>query len=376
MAKDLTKFKIADTETWLPKNRLVLSCLKQFFKDVIVGDYNYLKKTWTDEIQGGAGIIVALEEVTNERYYFMDDTLTAPDGKKYVVCNQWGTSNFERFTKLAAAMGYPIESNQSELISNTKETESDNFVNTNSPFQKNHFKEYFSKEGEDLKLKIQIYGSMHQLYHCTKEEDQEIDEIDNHYENSLYSYYKIDSDNFIIIELNNEKIFEGEVSELGINNPAMEVIENLFDDVTGNIAFRLQEIKEKGFTKEIDIYQIKVSTKNNLLVVDSECGVSLDYDCSYYDKPLTDRKSDNRYTMIEYGKYHLQTSSIKLKSFKISDLFFQKDTNVESLTGSSTGVFYCFSKIFHKELNELDFETYESNVKDTEFYQGWPMDNG
>ena len=156
----------------------------------------------------------------------------------------------------------------------------------------------------------------------------------------------------------------------------MEVIADLFDDVTGNIAFRLQEIKEKGFTKEIDIYQIKVSTKNNLLVVDSACGVSLDYDCSYYDKPLTDRKSDNRYTMIEYGKYHLQTNSIKLKSFKISDLFFQKDTDVESLTGSSAGIFYCFSKIFHKEIGELDFETYASNVKDTEFYQGWPMDNG
>ena len=61
MAKDLTKFKIKGTDTWLPKNRLVLSCIQQFFKDVIVGDYNYLKRTWPDEIQGGAGIIVALE---------------------------------------------------------------------------------------------------------------------------------------------------------------------------------------------------------------------------------------------------------------------------------------------------------------------------
>ena len=117
MAKDVTKFKIKGTDKWLPKNRLVLSCIQQFFEDVIVDDYDYLKKTWPDEIQGGAGIIVALEEVTQERYYFMNDILEAPDGNKYVVCNQWGTGNFEKFINLAASMGYPIVNNQTETSS-------------------------------------------------------------------------------------------------------------------------------------------------------------------------------------------------------------------------------------------------------------------
>ncbi|MEN9969391.1 MAG: hypothetical protein RIR94_1589, partial [Bacteroidota bacterium] len=63
MAKDLTKFRIKRTEKWLPKNRLVLSCLQQFFKDVIVKDY-HPNENWPAEIQGGAGVIVALEDVS------------------------------------------------------------------------------------------------------------------------------------------------------------------------------------------------------------------------------------------------------------------------------------------------------------------------
>jgi uncharacterized tellurite resistance protein B-like protein len=108
MAKDLTKFRIKGTEQWLPKNRLVLSCLQQFFKDVIVKDY-HPNENWPNEIQGSAGIIVALEEVSNERYYFMDDILVADDGRKYVVSNQWGAGNFNGFIEKARTMGYPIE---------------------------------------------------------------------------------------------------------------------------------------------------------------------------------------------------------------------------------------------------------------------------
>jgi hypothetical protein len=69
----------------------------------------------------------------------MDDILSAPDGKKYVVCNQWGSGNFEKFTDLAATMGYPIVSNQSELTPNAKDIESDNTVNPNFNLQEIFF---------------------------------------------------------------------------------------------------------------------------------------------------------------------------------------------------------------------------------------------
>jgi len=39
--------------------------LQQFFKDVIVGDYGYIKNSWPAEIQGGVGIIVANEDISN-----------------------------------------------------------------------------------------------------------------------------------------------------------------------------------------------------------------------------------------------------------------------------------------------------------------------
>ena len=368
MAKDFTKFKIKDTETWLPKNRLVLSCLQQFFKDVIVGDYSYLKETWPDEIQGGAGIIVALEEVTNERYYFMDDILTAPDNKKYVVCNQWGSGNFEKFTKLAATMGYPIVSNQSELTSDTIENESDHKVNPESNLQENYFKEYFSKDGEELELVINIYGRMHQLFQCKKEVDDEIDEIENHYENSYSAFFKIDSDNLISIELNNEKIFEGEVLELGINENDLEQVADLDKITLANISNTLENIPTSKCFNEIDLEEIYVSTKSNLMVVSEG---SLDYGRQLKFAP----NFENRYTMIEYGKYHIQTIPIKLKSFKITDLFFQKDTCIEDLLGPATeGIYYCFSKIFHFELKELEYEIQQNNVKSTDFAEGWISD--
>lgn len=368
MAKDFTKFKIKDTETWLPKNRLVLSCLQQFFDDVVIDDYKYLKKTWPDEIQGGAGIIVALEEVINERYYFMNDILEAPDGKKYVVCNQWGSGNFEKFTELAATMGYPIVSNQSELMSNIKETESDNFVNLKSDSQEIFFKEYFSKDGEELELVVNIYGTLHQLFQCKKEEDEEIDEIENHYENSYSAFFKIDSDNLISIELNNEKIFEGEVAELGINDNDLEQVSDIDETTFFNVSNTLENIPTSKCFNEIDLEEIYVSTKSNLLVVSEG---SLDYGRQLKYAP----NFENRYTMVEYGKYHIQTNPIKLKSFKITDLFFQKDTCMEDLLGPTTeGVYYCFSKIFHFELKELEYEIQQNNVKSTDFSEGWISD--
>ncbi len=109
MAKDLTKYRIQGTDKFLPKSRTVLACLTQFFKDVNVTKHP--NTSWPDEIQGNAGLIKKMEDVENPRYYFMDEVLTDSQGNKYVVCNQWGAGNFERFLPHAAKMGYPLESN-------------------------------------------------------------------------------------------------------------------------------------------------------------------------------------------------------------------------------------------------------------------------
>lgn len=352
MAKDFTKFKIKGTETWLPKNRLVLSCLQQFFKDVIVGDYNYLKRTWPDEIQGGAGIIVALEEVTNERYYFMDNVLKAPDGRKYVVCNQWGAENFERFTKIAASMGYPIVSNQLEVTSQSN-TE-DSKLNTNTVTVK------------EQTLKISIFGTMSQLFQNKKEEDESTEDIDNHYDHILSWFFKIDADNLMIVELDGEKIFENNISELGINSDDLDTIWDADDDLKKKMVPKLAAITSKKYFADIDTDEILISSKNQTLVV-NEGGLDFGLDLEHAPD------FENRYTYEEYGKFHIETIPVKVSNFKMTDLFYQKDTNLEELLGVG-GEPYIFSKIHHFELGEMEFEINANNIKSTDLYEGWAYD--
>lgn len=357
MAKDLTKFKIKGTDTWLPKNRLVLSCLDQFFKDMIiedagVGDYNYLKKTWPDEIQGGAGIIVALEEVTNERYYFMDNVLEAPDGKKYVVCNQWGASNFEKFIELAKTMGYPIESNESETSDQSNVKEHTNSTDTDST--------------KEQTLKISVFGTMSQLFQNKKEADESIEDIENHYDNILSWFFKIDVDNLMIVELDGEKIFENSIAELGIHSDDLDTIWDADDDLKKNMAPKLAAITSKKHFADIDTDEILISSKNHTLVINQG---SLDYGLDLEQAP----DFENRYTYEEYGKYHIETVPVKVSNFKMTDLFYQKDTNLEELLGAG-GEPYIFSKIHHYELGELEFEINANNVKSTDLYEGWAYD--
>ena len=75
----------------------------------------------------------------------------------------------------------------------------------------NPFKVYEAKDAADLNVTINIHGSMHQVFACTKEEDVNIDDIDDHYQNIFDWIYKIDDDNLMIIEVDGEKIFEGSI---------------------------------------------------------------------------------------------------------------------------------------------------------------------
>ena len=78
----------------------------------------------------------------------------------------------------------------------------------------NPFKVYEAKDAADLNVTINIHGRMHQVFECTKEEDMDIDDIDDHYQNTFDFTYKIDDDNFIKVEVDGETIFEGNISKL------------------------------------------------------------------------------------------------------------------------------------------------------------------
>jgi hypothetical protein len=51
------------------------------------------------------------------------------------------------------------------------------------------------------------------------------------------------------------------------------------------------------------------------------------------------------------------------------------DPSMEDLISEpSDGPYYIFSKIFHYEEGELEFEINDNNVKDVEFVNGWIYD--
>ena len=215
-------------------------------------------------------------------------------------------------------------------------------------------------------LKISVFGRMSKLFQNKKEEDESIEEIENHYDNILSWFFKIDEDNLMIVELDGEKIFENNISELGINSDDLETILDSDDDLKKNMSPKIAAITSKKHFADIDTDEILISSKNHTLVV-NEGG--LDYGLDLEQAP----EFENRYTYEEYGKYHIETVPVKVSNFKMTDLFYQKDTDLEELVGAG-GETYTFSKIHHYELGELEFQINASNVKSTDLYEGWACD--
>ena len=231
----------------------------------------------------------------------------------------------------------------------------------------NPFKVYEAKDAADLNVTINIHGSMHQVLECTKEEDVDIDDIDDHYQNTFDFTYKIDDDNFIKVEVDGETIFEGNISKLKINSSNTEQGHDLSLPKRKYISPKLEKIKQIKSFREFDADEVLVSKENHLLVIPQG---RLEGDRGLELAP----NFNNRYSMINYGKYNIE-ATVKVKSFAISDLFFQIDPCMcDLISEPSDGPFYNFSKIFHYEEGELELEIKDNSLKDTEFKKGWLYD--
>ena len=231
----------------------------------------------------------------------------------------------------------------------------------------NPFKVYEAKDAADLNVTINIHGSMHQVLECTKEEDVDIDDIDDHYQNTFDFTYKIDDDNFIKVEVDGETIFEGNISKLKINSSNTEQGHDLSLPKRKYISPKLEKIKQIKSFCEFDADEVWVSKENHLLVIPQG---RLEGDRGLELAP----NFNNRYSMINYGKYNLE-ATVKVKSFAISDLIFQIDPCMcDLISEPSDGPFYNFSKIFHYEEGELELEIKDNSLKDTEFKKGWLYD--
>jgi hypothetical protein len=351
MAKDLTKFRIKGTEQWLPKNRLVLSCLQQFFKDVIVKDY-HPNENWPNEIQGSAGVIVALEEVTNERYYFMDDVLEALDGKKYVVSNQWGAGNFNSFIEKAHAMGYPIENNQSTA----KESDQEAVPSTASP--------------KTQKLQIEISGLIQQVLQGTCDDSNDTAYLEeNPYEGIYTNFYKFDSDNVIKICLDDTVIFENEIKVLNLisclNTDLVLAWEN---DVTEAIYQQIIANPRFHATNEHDESCLYIHPDTDLFLLEGAADRS--------NKSIEEIDIEQRYALIDYGWYHLKSYPIEVSNFEMNHLIFLKDNNLIDFTGSddSDEIYYAFTHLYHLNGQQIEFEINDNRSKSLDVIQAWVQD--
>ncbi|WP_052085799.1 PD-(D/E)XK nuclease family protein [Clostridium sp. HMP27] len=93
------------------KGRLVLAVIKEYVKSKNP-TFDELKHTFSDNIQGSSGVLQTLEDAENKdlKRFFMkpDEILVSSDNIEFVVSNDWGKPNIDRFIKVAVEQGFEI----------------------------------------------------------------------------------------------------------------------------------------------------------------------------------------------------------------------------------------------------------------------------
>lgn len=109
-ARDKTRF-LFDNKV-LAKNRLVLAVIKKYVKENNP-DFEKLQQVFDKSLQGSLNVVETVENASrikdSTKRYFMKDEIELKDGKKVVVCTQWGIFNIMKFEKIAESLGYMIQ---------------------------------------------------------------------------------------------------------------------------------------------------------------------------------------------------------------------------------------------------------------------------
>jgi len=348
MARDSAKYRIHGTEQYLPKGKLVLSCLKQFFSDVIVNSYDDVLAGWPHDIQGTLGVARKLDEVDNERYFFMEEVLKDEKGGQYVVCNQWGASNFDRFLERATQMGYPIEK-EGDSAAKDQLTE--------------------TQAGQTQKLSIEILGLCSQILQGTCEDNEDAALEENPYDGIHVNFFKIDSDQEMRILLDDQLIFQGAIQQLGLDQQVNidEVSFSKNHQISTNLDL-IRDHEKIAIRNEHGESCLYLQPDHGLFVLRGSADQS-----SFQDSELPE---EERYALVDYGWYHLQTTAITVSDFSIHDLIFmQDDAVVDFLNAENTEeCYYAFSHLLHKNGQRLEFEILENKSKALDIVPAWIQD--
>jgi len=234
-------------------------------------------------------------------------------------------------------------------------------------------KVYESLDGSAIKLEIIVAGRMSQIVLCKNEALEDLGEIEDHLVNGVENIYKFDSDNIITIKINNEPIFNGTVDELGVT-PKKAVSISDFNEAQSKLFNDfIDEMSESG---KIDHLYFSTDDEGEEQLFLDLTQTDLLINTASIDKkmlPLAEEQN-KRYSLVLYGKYEVQTLPVNVKSFKISDLIFLRDHNMDDFTSSAEDTPYCFSGIIHRELGELEFTINTNSIKDEEVMDGWIYD--
>jgi len=220
---------------------------------------------------------------------------------------------------------------------------------------------FISSDERPMKLVIKFLGRLHQIYLCNNSENLDIEKISESQLNVHHTISKIDSDNVIQIELNGIRIYESTLCELGIEPKDLSEYEE-FTQFQKSLFFLRKRFNFSentrrdlnNFNEEFDDECGINLSSNNLLVVDGPI------DSEFMDNV----PASNRFSYMNYGKYILQTSVIEVDDFRISDLIFVRDYNMDDFEPSADGIPYCVSEVVHNEMGHLELEVDYFDIKD------------
>lgn len=152
--KDTTKYILNDGSEKYAKNRLVLAVIKDYVKKHPNCSIDELETVFPKKLQGSMGVINeygnAKKNFNPGKRYFIKEPIAIKDGKRIVVCTQWGAGiigNIEKFIKTARKLGYKIDevksANLHKITTATTPSRYTGALNTN----KDAFKKYLKDKG-------------------------------------------------------------------------------------------------------------------------------------------------------------------------------------------------------------------------------------
>lgn len=127
MARDYTKYNVANVGEKLNKRALVLAVVEDYVEKNNP-TFEELMTVFPSELQGTKGVFQKMSDVKDHKRFHITKPLKLKQGVQVVVCNQWG-DNLHGFIEKAQTLGYSITPINSDGVSQADSESVLNFDN-------------------------------------------------------------------------------------------------------------------------------------------------------------------------------------------------------------------------------------------------------